>query len=199
MAQPHHPTVSYPSSHYVESAGCIQFVIPTPKHPDPRVIVIHYPDRKGYLLAKGRRNIKEARATAAVRETTEETGLVCSLLPVKLRARNPPEIEENGYTPDVVRTFDGVIEPFMMTTRDVTKGEVKQIKLIWWYIAIVDEEQPSSLVPEPGLVPTAMQFDEAVKALKYQCDKEIMVHAIEVFEETWKLVKSEKTRSEVQT
>ena len=192
MAQPHHPTVSYPSTHYVESAGCVQFILPTPDHPEPRVIVIRHAGRNGYLLAKGRRNIKEARAAAAVRETTEETGLVCTLLPVRLHARNPPEFEEDGYTPDVVRTYDDVIEPFMMTTRDVTKGEDQQIKLIWWYIAAVDKEQPESLVPEPGLVPAAMPFDEALRALKYQCDKEILIQAITVFNENWKLLTAKK-------
>ena len=195
MAQPHHPTVSYPSTHYVESAGCIQFVLPTTQHPEPRVIVIYYSGRKGYLLAKGRRNIKEARAIAAVRETTEETGLVCTLLPLRLHARNPPEIEEDGYTPDEVRTFDDVIEPFMMSTRDVTNGNVKQIKLIWWYIAVVEKNQPEGLVPEPGLTPTAMKFDEAVKALKYQCDQEVLMQAIKVFEENWKLVQVRKQDS----
>ena len=187
MAQPHKPTISYPSTHYVESAGCIQFVLPTDKYPDPRVIVIYYSGRKGYLLAKGRRNIKEARATAAIRETAEETGLACKLLPIRLHARNPPEIEEDGYTPDEVRTFDDVVEPFMMTTRDVSKDGVKQMKLIWWYIAVVDTKQPDGLVPEPGLTPTAMKFDEAVEALKYQCDKEILIEGIKVFEENWKL------------
>ena len=197
MAQPHHLTVSYPSTHYVESAGCIQFVLPTTQHPEPRVVVIYYSGRKGYLLAKGRRNIREARATAAVRETTEETGLVSTLLPIRLHARNPPEIEENGYTPDRVRTYDDVIEPFMVSTRDVSKGEVKQFKLIWWYIAVVSPEQPEGLVPEHGLAPTAMPFDEAVQALKYQCDKEILTQAIAVFSENWKLIQAKETSSKL--
>ena len=80
----------------------------------------------------------------------------------------------------------------MLSTRDVTKGEMKQLKLIWWYIAVVDEKQPEGLVPEHGLAPTAMPFDEAVKALKYQCDKEILIQAIDVFNENWKLMQKKE-------
>ena len=68
MAEPHHPTLCYPSTHYVESAGAIQFIQATASHPEHRVIIVWYPGRNGYLLAKGRRNIQEARAQAAVSE-----------------------------------------------------------------------------------------------------------------------------------
>lgn len=179
MAQPTHTTISYPSTHYVESAGCIQFVPATTSHLS-QVIVIHYSGRQAFLLAKGRRNVKESRAAAALRETIEETGLASRLLPIRLHSRAPPEVETTAYTPDEIRTFEDVTEPFMLSTRMIGNG---QIKLIWWYIAVVEENQPSDLKPEWGLTPTAMGFVDAVEALMYECDREVMRQAIKVYEE----------------
>lgn len=181
MAQSPTATISYPASHYVESAGAVQFVLPTPTSPEPKAIVVHYAKRNGYYLAKGRRNLKEPRAQAAIRETVEETGLACKLLPIRLHSRCPPEIEGPRGTADGVRTYDDVIEPFLMTLRDLGPG---QVKIIWWYLAVVEQDQPANLRPEPGLTPKAMEFQQAVNALKYECDREIMRAAIRTFQET---------------
>lgn len=183
MAQSPTTTISYQPSHYVESAGAVQFILATANDPEPKAIVVHYARRNGCYLAKGRRNLKEPRAQAALRETMEETGLACKLLPIKLHSRCPPEIEDPRGTVDGVRTYDNVIEPFLMTLRDLGPG---QVKVIWWYVAIVEQDQPANLRPEPGLTPKAVKLHEAVDALKYECDREIMRAAIATFQETMK-------------
>ena len=83
----------------------------------------------------------------------------------------------------------------MIVTRDFSKSGVKHLKLMFWYIAVVEEEQPKSLKPEPGLKPSAVNFEDAVKLLKYECDREVMRAAIKVYEENWELMKSKAKAS----
>jgi 8-oxo-dGTP pyrophosphatase MutT (NUDIX family) len=188
MAQANHPTFNHPSTQFLESAGCIQFIPSTP----PKVIVVHHAQRDAkeggaYLLAKGRRNINESRAKCALRETMEETGLKCRLLKIRLHSRQCPQLAEGeveeGFTEDRVRIYDNVQEPFMLTERRLDTG----LKLIWWYIAEVEEEQTYPLKPEEGLNPMPMELDKAIEALKYECDREVLRAAIKIYEENMRL------------
>jgi 8-oxo-dGTP pyrophosphatase MutT (NUDIX family) len=192
MAQANHPTFNHPSTHFLESAGCIQFIHSTP----PKVVVVHHAQRDAeqggaYLLAKGRRNINESRAKCALRETMEETGLKCRLLPIRLHSRQCPQLAEgeveDGFTEDRVRVYDDTQEPFMLTERRLNSG----LKLIWWYIAVVEDEQPAGLKAEEGLTPKSMEFDKAVEALKYECDREVLRAAIKIYKENMRLKESE--------
>jgi 8-oxo-dGTP pyrophosphatase MutT (NUDIX family) len=188
MAQSNHPTTNHPSTHFLESAGCIQFIPSTP----PKVIVVHHAQRDpkqggAYLLAKGRRNINESRAKCALRETMEETGLKCRLLSIRLQSRQCPQLAEGeveeGFTEDKVRVYDDTQEPFMLTERRLESG----LKLIWWYIAVVEEQQPGGLKAEEGLTATPLEFDKAVKELKYECDRDVLRAAVKIYEENMRL------------
>lgn len=191
MAQPHYVTKSYASTHLVESCGAIQFLLPSSAHSRPRVVLVHNVVRDCFLLAKGRRNLYEHRAATALREVAEETGLVCRHGRITLHSRCPPEIEITSKTPNTVRRFEDVVgEPFMIQTRDLgrSKDGLERLKLIWWFIAFVDEERTEmeGKGPEEGLVACAVELDEAVDRLTFECDREVVRKAIEIFRESYK-------------
>lgn len=67
----------------------------------------------------------------AVRETFEETGYPCELVPCKMPTR-APQIGVN--TRDVVAIADNVTEPFAISVRELAPNDVK---MIWWFLARV--------------------------------------------------------------
>lgn len=82
MAASRFETTQYPCASFTESAGTVLF--------DPQthqICLLRFQDE--YILPKGRRNIGETRPEAAVRETREETGFACGLLPVRMETRQP--------------------------------------------------------------------------------------------------------------
>lgn len=147
-----HRQTLHDSTRFLESAGCILFdfrhtgfdplTYRRPSLPGlsgtpprlgsaPNVVLIYSRDRKQYILPKGRRNISEHRSDAALRETFEETGLKCELLPVKMYTRctslNPDDDRKTmgaTHTVDEPRRFEGVVEPFMVLLRETngTRG-----------------------------------------------------------------------------
>jgi len=129
---------THPFTSFVESCGAILFDLrqPTTK----KVCLTHYLAKDEWLLAKGRRNCGETRHEAALREVREETGYPCHLHPVTMPTRCPPAIEV-GHTPDEARVYNGICEPFMLTVREIDpqSGLKGDRKLIWWYIAALDD------------------------------------------------------------
>lgn len=170
MAASSFPTTQYTSEHFVESAGAVLFHIST-----QRICLIHYKEKDEWLLAKGRRNCGETRRVAAVREMTEETGLQCRLLDVKLNTRAPPA-ESAAAIGDVARSITTSDEPFMLTLRKTNDADMK---LIWWYIAIVDEEAMAS-VPEEQFTVGLFQYGEALQKLTFENDRAVVRKAIEI-------------------
>lgn len=167
----------YTSSEYVESAGAILFHLSR-----QQICLVHLTQRDEWLLPKGRRNIGETRQQAAIREVQEETGLPCRLLPVNLMSRCTPNAEEIGFTPDVPRLYEKVVEPFMLTHR-VLPGN-HGIKLIYWYIAAIDEDAPM-LKGEDMFTAKLFGFEEAIATLKFASDRAIVLRAMEVYHATY--------------
>ena len=118
------------SSQFVESCGAILFRLSI-----KQVCLIHYLPKDGWLLPKGRRNYDESRHQAALRES--ERRYQCHLLPVTMPTRAPPA-NETGDVEHVQREYSNISEPFVVTNREVERW--KNVKLIFWYIAEVDEE-----------------------------------------------------------
>lgn len=167
----------YTSSEYVESVGAILFHVSK-----KQICLVRSLARNEWLLAKGRRNISETRQQAAIREVQEETGFPCKLLPVTLRTRCTPNVEEVGFTPDEPRLFENVTEPFMLTHRVLPRNN--GVKLIWWYIGAIDEEA-ALLKGEETYSAKLFTFEEALSTLHFASDREIVMRAIEVYEETF--------------
>ena len=132
------------------------------------------------MLAKGRRNVGEPRHQAALREMKEETGYSCRLLPLTMSTRAPPAIE-TGDCPDEPRVHEKVCEPFMLTCRHLN-GDCG-VKLIWWYIAAIDESAEVGR-GEEQFNTRLVAFEGAVSMLTFENDREIVRKAIEIFGET---------------
>ncbi|EME76934.1 uncharacterized protein MYCFIDRAFT_122736, partial [Pseudocercospora fijiensis CIRAD86] len=166
-------THQYTSEYFVESAGTILFRLST-----RQICLVKHHKRNEYLLPKGRRNVGESRQETAVRETREETGFPTKLLPVTFRTHCTPNVEETEFTPDKPRRFENIVEPFMVGHRVIPNAGVK---LIWWYIGAIDEEAVCGK-GEEQFSAELFSFDEALKALHYQQDRDVVARAIEVFE-----------------
>jgi 8-oxo-dGTP pyrophosphatase MutT (NUDIX family) len=171
MATSSYPTRQYTSSQFVEIAGAILFRPAT-----NQVCLIHYLSKNEWLLPEGRGNLGERRHDAALRETGGETGYLCDLYPLCMAARAPPP-DDTGHVQDVPRWHPNTTDPFMVTIRDLSGGD--NIKLIFWYVAQVDEEALDGA--GCGVLAFRARFfgyEEAVQRLTFQEDREVLQTAI---------------------
>ena len=173
MAASRFPTTQYTSDVVVESAGAILIELMS-----RRICLLHDLSTGEWLLAKGRRNVGESRAAAAVRELGEETGYQCRLLPLTMTTRAPPA-DETGSCLDEARVHHSACEPFMVTCRHLD-GE-RHVKIIWWYIAAIDEAVDRT-DGETQCNAELMSFDQAENRLTYQLDRDIVRNAISIVE-----------------
>lgn len=122
------------SPQFVVCAGTILFRFPTNTGETLEICLLYHLRKTEYLLPKGRKDQREGSlGETAVRETYEETGYPCSLLPVTLFTRAPiprVDIKDNRAGLPV----ENCIEPFAMTMRHVADDDVK---MIWWFLAEV--------------------------------------------------------------
>nr|POE54391.1 hypothetical protein CFP56_41330 [Quercus suber] len=179
MATSKFKTTQYAASHFVESAGAILF------HVSKRQIcLVYHRQRNEWLLAKGRRNIGEARAQAALREVTEETGMECDLMQMNMITRAPPAIEILEHYPDEPRTHNAVTEPFWVTIRNMNEGN--DVKLIYWYMAAIRGSREIETVTPKGremaFEARLFDFGEALEMITYKLDRDILLKAVEIFE-----------------
>lgn len=123
-------THTYLAGEFVMSAGSVLF-----RRPDDRdelqICLIYHPNRGQWLLPKGRKDCGETIEAAAVRETYEETGYPCELVPLRMHTR-ATVAGESQKDDSTVR--DAVMEPMAVVLQD---REVKGVKVMWWYVARV--------------------------------------------------------------
>ena len=161
----------YTAERFVESAGTVLFRLST------REICILRTLRRGeYVLPKGRRSVGESRRDTAMRETAEETGITCHLLPVNLLSRLCPAVE-TGHVPDKARFFEDVCEPIAVQTRRVGEGD---IKLVWWYVAAVNEGEPVGQHEKHKFEVEFHSYDTVLEKLTFRDDRELVKRAIEL-------------------
>ena len=156
-------TEQYSAEQFVESIGAIAIKVSTRE-----VCLISYAGE--WMLAKGRRNIGEPRCRAALREMKEETGYSSHLLPLTMTTRAPPTTETGDY-PDEPMVHENVCEPFMLTCRHLHGNG--GIKLIWWYIAAIDESAEVGL-GEEQFTTRLVGFEEALDMLTFESDREVV-------------------------
>ncbi|KAL8788531.1 MAG: hypothetical protein Q9213_001604 [Squamulea squamosa] len=178
MAVSQYVSEQYTSEAFVESVGAILFRMSTKE-----ICILHLPRRNEYTLAKGRRNCGETRHDAAVREVTEECGFPCHLLNVNMLTRAPPAVEVQQLG-DVPRFYAGICEPFTLQIRHIGEGDVK---VIWWYIAAVDEDEPlREERHEMGeFVVEFYGFEDVLEKLTFRVDRDMVRKAIEIVENTF--------------
>ena len=102
------------------------------------------------------------------------------MLPITLTTRTPPAVEDKKGTPDKPIKHEGVCESFMLTQRVMQKGH---LKLIWWYVAAIDEENAVG-EGEATFTTKLFDFEDALSALTFEGDREIVRRAIEIWRET---------------
>ncbi|KAB8220556.1 hypothetical protein BDV33DRAFT_172172 [Aspergillus novoparasiticus] len=180
MAPPPSPTTQYTSNQFVESCGAILFDLSSP---EKTVCLIHYHPKNEWLLAKGRRNCGESRHEAALREVREETGYQAHLHPVMMYTRAPP-MDEQGHMSDEPRCYPDLTEPFMVTMRQLGRDGAAGVKIIWWYIAALDEGMVAGSAGKAEEEFTARFFslEEAVEKLSLQNDRAVLQKAIALVE-----------------
>jgi len=178
MAASRFESQQYFSEAFVESAGAVVFRLST-----KQVCVIRMLANNEHLLPKGRRNLSETRQTAALREIVEETGYSCRILPVNIVTRNPPAVETESL-PDEPRLHVSACEPFALQVRHLAEGDVK---LIWWYIAAVNEDEAfkSELQERDKFAVEFYGYAEVVQRLTFQKDREMVQRAIDIVEKTF--------------
>lgn len=178
MARSRFDSEQYTSEAFVESAGGVLFRLSSRE-----ICVLHFLDRDEYVLAKGRRNCGEARHEAALREVTEETGFTCRLLPVNMHTRAPPAVETEQLD-DQARFYTNLCEPFTLQIRRL--GET-QVKLIWWFVAVQDEEtSPKETMEKDRYAVEFYSYTDVLDKLTFQLDRDMVQKAIELVENTYK-------------
>ncbi|KAL5113756.1 hypothetical protein ACEQ8H_008368 [Pleosporales sp. CAS-2024a] len=180
MAASNFPTRQYPSSEFVESCGTILFDLSQPCN--TLVCLGHLVVSSEWVLVKGRRNINESRQDAAIRETYEETGYRCKLLPVRMSTR-ATAVDDAPDVPDRPREHDNLTEPFMCTMRELGTG--KGVKMIWWFIAVLDMLDAEERGPgeQETMQAAFMACEAAVETLTFETDRHVLRRAINILGE----------------
>lgn len=98
--------------------------------------------------------------------------------------RAPPAMETEQST-DVPRTVSDLIEPFTLQIRQQGGNDIGRI--LWWSIAAVDENKPhyKERLEEQKFRVDFYDYDEALKKLTFQTDRDMVRNAIEIFHETY--------------
>ena len=180
MATSPNTTTQYASEQFVESCGAVLFDLSASRN--KTVCLIHYHAKNEWLLAKGRRNCGESRHDAALREVREETGYQAHLYPVRMYTRAPPT-DEQGQMPDEPRSYPDLTEPFMVTIRQLGGDSESNVKIIWWYIATLDEGGVAgSGGSDEEFTPVFFSLEEAVEKLSFQNDRMVLQKAVALVE-----------------
>ncbi|KAK0730957.1 hypothetical protein B0H67DRAFT_596948 [Lasiosphaeris hirsuta] len=167
MASSRFDSCQFPSEEFVESAGAVLFRLST---------------------REGRRSCGETRQATALREVTEETESPCRLLPINLRSRAPPAVEAEP-SKDEPRLHIAICEPFTLQLRRLREHNIKHnIKLIWWFIAAVDEDvEPKDWGEEDSLTfsPVFCNYTGALERLTFQMNRDMAKGAINLVASTY--------------
>ncbi|KAI1182512.1 hypothetical protein F5B17DRAFT_435550 [Nemania serpens] len=83
-----------------------------------------------------------------------------------------PAIEdEDEHVPDEARFYTAVCEPVAVQPRRLGEGNMK---LTWWYVAAVNEDEPTGQHDAHRFEVEILSFEEAVKKLTFKGDRELV-------------------------
>lgn len=102
--------------------------------------------------------------------------------------RNPPAVEMKPV-PDEPRVHTDAQEPFALQFRRLPKGDVK---LIWWYIAAVNEEGEfnADTQEQDRFGVEFHSYTDVLNKLMFQMDRDMVNKAINIVEGTYDIVDS---------
>ncbi|KAJ3758771.1 NUDIX hydrolase domain-like protein [Lentinula raphanica] len=176
MASSPYPTRTYLPGQFVVSAGSILFR----RGPESRklqICVLYHTIKDEWLLPKGRKDCGESIETTAIRETYEETGYKCKLLPCNMPTRAPAH---GVHTKDMVREANQITEPIAIAVRD--QG-LDGVKIISWYISEVDGDGlkvEGTQMDTENFESRFLDAEEAVRTLTFKGDQDIARKALEI-------------------
>ncbi|KAJ7127099.1 NUDIX hydrolase domain-like protein [Mycena epipterygia] len=173
MASSLHPSTQYSASQFVISAGCILF---RKASESLEICILHERNNNEYLLPKGRKDCGESISDAAVRETFEETGYPCELVPCRMPTRAP---RPGVNAVDAVAVVDAITEPIAVIVRD--QG-VRGIKMVWWYIARATgaDKVLGTQTEWEAFDSKWVPADEAAERLTFQTDRDTVRQALQI-------------------
>ncbi|KAI0270421.1 hypothetical protein BC834DRAFT_819220 [Gloeopeniophorella convolvens] len=172
-------TEQFPSSNFLICGGSILF---ESTHAPLRICLLRHNVRDEWLLPKGRKDRGEGVTAAAMRETYEETGYPCRLLPLDLVTRAP---EPGAQTKDAPALVEKSEEPFMLTLRrTVPNGGVK---FIWWYATVCtgEEHVDGTQTAAENFSSRFFDVEEAVTTATFQADRDVIARAAELVRATY--------------
>ena len=135
MAESKWPITQLAAHEFVNCAGSILFRPPSEGNV-LQACLLHHLTKDEYLIPKGRQDLGESLAHAALRETYEETSYACELLPVAMHTRAPLAGSDMKDQP---RFVSACTEPFTVSIRHVAE---RDLKFIWWFISRTSQKAP---------------------------------------------------------
>jgi len=167
------------SDTFVLSAGSVLFRRQPETH-ELEICILHNLKNDIWCLPKGRKDRGEPIEVAAVRETFEETGYPCELLPCRMPTRAPPPNSPQKGSVIV----DNAVEAFAMTMRPIAKDVVKFIS---WYLTKLKDGTTDKIdgtqTESENYESVFIQADAAVKRLDLPDDAEVARKAIQLVRE----------------
>ncbi|KAK2813127.1 hypothetical protein FQN50_000804 [Emmonsiellopsis sp. PD_5] len=131
------------------------------------VLLLYCRTRQQYHLPKGRKDVGETLEAAAVRETFEESGYKCSLLPHNLVTLAPDFQVSQAHT-----------EPIAVQQRRSMGAH----KLIFWYLAQVDSLETPAVGTQEAWEDFEVRWvamNEAAGMVARQADQQVVARAVE--------------------
>ncbi|KAK9692989.1 hypothetical protein K7432_014111 [Basidiobolus ranarum] len=165
----------YTAKDFVVSAGCILFEGPDPLgETSLNVCLVQSQSSGEWLLPKGRKDCNEELPAAAVRETFEETGYHCDLLPVDMVTRAPTSELGDTCTSHLVQDCK---EPF---TVQVRHNSDNTIKLVYYFVGCSDgsSKQANTQMGHEDFESIFVPAEEAIDKLSYANEAEIVREAV---------------------
>lgn len=130
------------------------------------LVMVHMPSTGENFFPKGRKDVGERLEDTAIRETYEETGLSCHLLPLPVPTRaTQGNVAGDGET--------NVVEPVACSLRSA--GDVQ--KIIYWFVAVVDDDQPAmsgTQMPDEDFQTLIVPLGQSGDWLQWEEDKEVL-------------------------
>ncbi|KAF5366292.1 hypothetical protein D9758_005790 [Tetrapyrgos nigripes] len=175
-----YPSSWYLAGEFVISAGSVLFRR-SPEDPEKlQICLIYQRAKKEWLLPKGRKDCGESVELTAIRETYEETGYPCELLPCLMPTRAP----EVGVNVKDAYRETRCTEPITISVRN--QGD-KGAKMTWWYISIIKGDGKKVEGTQMGSENFESEFidaDEALSRLTFKGDQAVAAQALAIVRKT---------------
>ena len=164
------------SEEFVICAGSVPFQISDTG--GLSICLLHVRSKNKWCLPKGRKDITEAIHDTAVRETTEETGFPCTLLPIDMHTRATLPGEDRKDRPRFHRAVS--TEPFAVTLRHMSENNMKTI---YWFVTLIEESErqlQGTRMPSEHFESVFWDADEAVEKLSLPSQREVARKAVDL-------------------